>query len=145
MISDITGSVEIDGHIFSNDEIIGPAASPGMKYRHYVPRAPLTAVTGPGGLSAEYIKKHIAPGDAVICFNEYANMFAADMRHLLGHEHAFDEQARNLFAVLRAADGSSPARIWIQCPEAEGLGLAIANRIMRAAGVVHNAQRTMRN
>ena len=45
-----------------------------------------------------------------------------------------DEQDRRVFDALRAFDGTQVAAIWAQCPDTAGLGLAVANRLKKAAG-----------
>ena len=44
------------------------------------------------------------------------------------------EQARRVFDALRAMDGTDVKRIWAQCPDDGGVGLAVANRLNKAAG-----------
>ena len=44
------------------------------------------------------------------------------------------EQARHIFDALRAFDHTGVPAIWAQCPDPSGLGLAIANRLNKAAG-----------
>ena len=112
--------------------------APGMKYRHYAPRAPVTVVTGAPGESAAYIAAHAAPGDGVICFDEYLPLFtersAARPVMDLGPAGDMEEQARRIFDALRAFDHTEVAAIWAQCPDSKGIGLAIANRLNKAAG-----------
>ena len=50
--------------------------APGMKYRHYAPKAPVTVVTGPAELSARTIRQLAQPGDGVICFDEFTPLFS---------------------------------------------------------------------
>ena len=45
-----------------------------------------------------------------------------------------EEQARHIFDALRSFDHTSVPAIWAQCPDATGIGLAIANRLNKAAG-----------
>ena len=58
--------------------------APGMKYRHYAPKAPVTVVQGAPAAAARYIQAHMAPGDGVICFDEYAGLFAGHPLEQLG-------------------------------------------------------------
>ncbi len=114
--------------------------APGMKYRHYAPRAPVTVVKGDPERSAGYIGEHLSAGpwDGVICFAEFAHLFTgeAEARPVMSLGPAGDkeEQARRLFDALRAMDGTDVRRIWAQCPDETGVGLAIANRLNKAAG-----------
>ena len=108
--------------------------APGMKYRHYAPKAPVTAVRGDAAAGAEYIRAHLAPGDGVICFSEYAPLFPGRPVEVIGPADDVPEQARRIFDALRFFDGTPVEHIWAQCPGDEGLGLAVANRLNKAAG-----------
>ena len=112
--------------------------APGMKYRHYAPKAPVTVVTGDPRKSAEYIAAHAAPEDGVICFDEFLPLFTrrSETRPVmdLGPAGDKEEQARHIFDALRSFDHTSVPAIWAQCPDATGIGLAIANRLNKAAG-----------
>ena len=57
--------------------------APGMKYRHYAPKAPVTVVTGEPERSAAYIAAHAGPGDGVICFEEFLPMYAGGARPVM--------------------------------------------------------------
>lgn len=117
--------------------------APGMKYRHYAPKAPVTVVTGDPQKSAEYIASHAAPEDGVICFDEFLPLFTrrSETRPVmdLGPAGDKEEQARHIFDALRSFDHTSVPAIWAQCPDATGIGLAIANRLNKAAGfhIIH--------
>ena len=108
--------------------------APGMKYRHYAPKAPVTVVQGAPAAAARYIQAHMAPGDGVICFDEYAGLFAGHPLEQLGPSTDVPEQARRVFEALRWFDGTGVSHIWAQCPAAAGIGLAVANRLNKAAG-----------
>jgi L-threonylcarbamoyladenylate synthase len=107
-----------------------------MKYRHYAPKAPVTVVTGEAEKSAAYIALHAAPEDGVICFAEYKHLFTEGARPVMDLGPAEDkaEQARRVFDALRSFDHTTVPAIWAQCPDRTGIGLAIANRLNKAAG-----------
>lgn len=117
--------------------------APGMKYRHYAPKAPVTVVTGDPQKSAEYIASHASPEDGIICFDEFLPLFTrrSETRPVmdLGPAGDKEEQARHIFDALRSFDHTSVPAIWAQCPDATGIGLAIANRLNKAAGfhIIH--------
>ena len=110
--------------------------APGMKYRHYAPKAPVTVVTGAPERSAAYIAAHAGPGDGVICFEEFLPMYAEGARPVMSLGPAGDkgEQARRVFDALRAFDHTAVSAIWAQCPDSGGIGLAVTNRLNKAAG-----------
>ena len=112
--------------------------APGMKYRHYAPKAPVTVVAGDPAKSAAYIASHAAPGDGIICFDEFVPLFTGRPGTGpvmdLGPAGDKAEQARHIFDALRQFDHTGAAAIWAQCPDPEGIGLAISNRLNKAAG-----------
>ena len=112
--------------------------APGMKYRHYAPKAPVTVVTGDPKKSAEYIAAHAGAEDGIICFDEFLPLFTrrSETRPVmdLGPAGDKEEQARHIFDALRSFDHTSVPAIWAQCPDTTGIGLAIANRLNKAAG-----------
>ena len=110
--------------------------APGMKYRHYAPKAPVTVVRGEPMRSAQYILDHISDSywDGVICFNEFAHWYQEHPVEKLGGSQDCWEQARRLFRALRAMDDNGVKHIWAQCPDTSGMGLAVVNRLSKAAG-----------
>lgn len=108
--------------------------APGMKYPHYAPTAPLTLVIGEGAETGDFIVKHQKRGEGVLCFQEYQELFSENIYKILGKENDFTQQAKELFSALRFFDGTNVTRIWAQCPKEEGLGLAVSNRLKKAAG-----------
>ena len=108
--------------------------APGMKYRHYAPRAPVTVVAGDPQKSAAYIAAHAGREDGVICFDEFVPLFGGQEVERLGPAADKREQARHIFDALRAFDHTQVKAIWAQCPDPSGLGLAITNRLNKAAG-----------
>jgi len=106
--------------------------SPGMKYRHYAPAAPVTALVGPADRTAEYIRRNLREGDAALMFDD----FALDQPGVVtfGPSGGFAAQAARLFDALRVLDAMNPTAIYAQTPDDAGLGRAVANRIKRAAG-----------
>ena len=134
----VLGQVDVDPAV---TRLLGAGEkpkAPGMKYRHYAPKAPVTVVSGDPKTAAEYIAAHAAPEDGVICFDEFMPLFTsrAGTRPVmdLGPAGDKEEQARHIFDALRSFDHTRVTAIWAQCPDTEGIGLAIANRLNKAAG-----------
>jgi len=117
--------------------------APGMKYRHYAPKAPVTVVAGAPEASAREIAARVKPGDGVICFDEYTHLFPEQQVQSLGPSDDKTIQAQRVFDALRAFDSCDVTEIYAQCPDNRGLGLAIGNRLKKAAGFrVIEADRT---
>ncbi len=108
--------------------------APGMKYRHYAPKAPVTVIKGKPDETAQYIMEHAKRGCGVICFDEYAHLFPEQVVTKLGRADDPSEQARHVFDDLRFYDDTDVTEIYAQCPEETGVGLAVANRLNKAAG-----------
>ena len=130
----VLGEVEVDRAL---NEKIGDdvrVSAAGVKYRHYAPKAPVTVVRGDPQQAAKYITEHIDGPTGVLCFDEYRDYFPTCTVECFGSQDDLAAQAREVFDRLRAFDDTDVQQIWAQCPSDEGLGLAVANRIKKAAG-----------
>jgi len=128
------GEVAVDKAVFGSISENDRVSSPGMKYRHYAPKAHVTAVCGGGDATADYIRFTAKENDGIICFNGYKRRFSQRSVIEYGGEDRPEELAHNIFDSLRKIDRRSPACVYIQCPDEGGVGLAVANRIKKAAG-----------
>lgn len=133
-LREVLGEVTVDPCITQLMSAAERPRAPGMKYRHYAPKAPVTVVTGAGEKTAAYIRRNAQPGAGVICFSEYTGSFPGCVVHDLGPQNDKQEQARRVFDALREFDHERVTEIFAQCPDAQGLGLAIENRLKKAAG-----------
>ena len=113
------------------------ALSPGMKYRHYAPTSPVILLDGDTQDILNYMQKENSGNIAVLCYSEDSEVIRSAIpgAHLfvLGAKDDISEQAKHLFAILREADKHSYDRIFAPLPCKEGLGLALYNRMIRAA------------
>ena len=130
----VLGEVDVDRALYEKIGDDVKVSAPGMKYRHYAPKAPVTVVRGDPQDTAKYIAAHIGDSTGVLCFDEYKNMFPNCIVECFGSRDDLGAQAREVFDRLRAFDDTAVTQIWAQCPSDEGLGLAVANRIKKAAG-----------
>ena len=130
----VLGEVDVDRALYEKIGDDVKVSAPGMKYRHYAPKAPVTVVRGDPQDTAKYIAERISDATGVLCFDEYKNMFPNCIVECFGSKDDLGAQAREVFDRLRAFDDTSVTQIWAQCPSDEGLGLAVANRIKKAAG-----------
>ena len=130
----VLGEVTVDKAVTQQvTEGLRPRA-PGMKYRHYAPHAPVTVVTGAPHRSAAYIQAVLREGEGVICFEEFRERFAGRVRQCLGSAGDTAQQAHRVFDALRRFDSTEVTHIYAQCPDDSGLGLAVGNRLKKAAG-----------
>ncbi len=108
--------------------------SPGMKYRHYAPKASFVLLDG----TAESRRKFLAEQGkrvAYLCYEEEKDALATLSVTLypIGSEKDESEQARVLFRILRDADKENFDTIYAPLPKTSGLGMALYNRMIRAA------------
>ena len=119
---------------------IGETRSPGMIHRHYAPRAKLVLVEGPLEFAIKKINElmhnYKLQGSkvGVLATDETAAKYEADMIESLGSRFNTEAIAQNLFASLRKFDEARIDVIIAESVPAEGLGLAIMNRLRKASG-----------
>lgn len=130
----VLGEIAVDKAVLAPLSEGEKPRAPGMKYRHYAPKAPVTVVTGESTKTAAYIHLLASEKTGVICFEEYRDLFPDCAVESIGSAEDKAEQARRIFDALRAFDETDVTAIYAQCPNDEGLGLAIANRLKKAAG-----------
>lgn len=133
-LRDALGQVEVDRAVTMLLGKNEQPRAPGMKYRHYAPKAPVTVVKGEPGRGAAYICANMGAKSGIICFDEYAALFPGHIVERLGSACDKAEQARKVFDALRAFDNTQVNDIWAQCPDDAGIGLAVSNRLNKAAG-----------
>ncbi|NCE64001.1 threonylcarbamoyl-AMP synthase [Pseudoflavonifractor sp. 524-17] len=133
-LQQVLGPVAVDPAVLRLMRAGEQPKAPGMKYRHYAPKAPVTVVRGEPGRSAAYIAAHLTADSGVICFDEYRDRFPGCNVEAIGPAGEAAEHARRVFDALRAFDRTPVTRIWAQCPPVEGIGLAVSNRLNKAAG-----------
>ena len=108
--------------------------SPGMKYRHYAPSSPLVLLDGESNDVLEFLKKASASERCVIlCYSEELCELAGASTIDVGCRDDLATQSHRLFSALREADSIGGDIIYAHLPKASGLGLALYNRMIRAA------------
>lgn len=130
----VIGEVSINSAVTSEPAPGETPRAPGMAYRHYAPKAPVTVVVGEPERTARYIQGRVGPDSGVICFDEFAGLYPEQAVECLGSASDKERQAHRVFEVLRAFDSTSVREIFAQCPDTQGLGLAVSNRLKKAAG-----------
>lgn len=133
-LEEVLGKVELDEAVTRQMGEGERPRAPGMKYRHYAPAAPVTVVTGTPAKSAQYIRSQLEGDCGVICYDEFLPLFSGVITQSFGSMQNRREQAQRVFDALRSFDATPVKRIFAQCPDTSGLGLAVANRLKKAAG-----------
>ncbi len=119
-----------DRHITESAAAGEAVRSPGMKYKHYSPKAKVTIVCGSEQQFIDFVNN--TNDDKV-----YAMPFEASEKiyvPCIPYGKTSEEQAAKLFAALREFDEKGAERVYAMCPAQNGVGLAVYNRLLRAAG-----------
>ncbi len=116
-------------HILEQGEKV---ESPGMKYKHYAPKAQVTILKGNSLQYQQYLQQHNHQGVAALCFEEDAPAMQVPFV-VYGKENDPSSQARELFSALRKLDENGAQQVYARCPAEDGVALAVYNRLLRAA------------
>ena len=112
------------------------AISPGMKYRHYAPRAPLFLLDCEHSKAVKFLEERKETKRiAVISYSEDEADFKniCETVYSIGSKSDEFTQAHRLFDILREIDAHNFEEIYAPLPRAEGVGLALYNRLIRAS------------
>lgn len=139
MLQDVLGEVCLDPTMLDAASTQAPKA-PGMKYRHYAPKGELAIVAGePGAVVAkiqQLLKEDAEKGwkTGVIVSQEETQLYEADSVKVTGKREDMAAVARNLFRILREFDDEQVERMYVQAFSQDGIGQAVMNRMLKAAG-----------
>lgn len=129
----VLGTVDVDRAVLNPLPKGAKPLSPGMKYKHYSPKANVIILDGDERAYAAYVNAHKAPGVAALCYTGEDGLVGVPAV-CYGGETDYSAQARDLFESLRHLDDIGAQTVYARCPEPKGVGLAVYNRLMRAAG-----------
>ena len=107
--------------------------SPGMKYRHYAPSADFVLLDGDESDVLSFMMEEQKNGCAVLCYDEELPFLNTSLSVPIGKRDDLSAQAKRLFTSLREADKLGASKIYAHLPPLDGLGLALYNRMIRAA------------
>ena len=140
MISSVLGrNVQIAGSVLRPLRENETALSPGMRYKHYAPHAVVTLVEGPSERVVPLLRKLSLEQEAdgvkscVLCFTEHVDQLSDCRPHDIGSSSDPSEIAHRLFDVLRKLDEEGMETVFSEVLPPEGVGLAVMNRLGRAA------------
>lgn len=121
---------ETDKNVFAKPDENEKVISPGVKYKHYSPRADITIIeTDSDEKLAEFLNSKNDGGTYGVIFGGEKGIEVPT----ISYGSTAQEQAHNLFAVLRKTDELGAKRAYVRCPEKTGVGTAVYNRLLRAA------------
>lgn len=150
MLQETLGDVRMDRGLLITDSSIHPKA-PGMKYRHYAPKAELSIVEGTeeevinciNRLTEEAVAKGLKAG--VIATDETKDRYSNADILSIGSREEEETIAHHLYEVLRDFDDDRVDVIYSEAFYTPKMGQAIMNRLLKAAGhKIINAQEEMK-
>ena len=139
MLEETVGEVAVDHTILTADTKTPPKA-PGMKYRHYAPRAEMTVVEGPLEKVVDKIGELAAAREneghrvGIIATQETMGRYDHENVKCIGTREDESTVAANLYAILREFDDDGTEYIYSEAFASDGIGSAVMNRLLKAAG-----------
>lgn len=139
MIKEVVGEIQIDPGLVEENSGVHPKA-PGMKYKHYAPKAELILVNGAqekvqqtiNNLTREAVESGKAAG--VIGTDESCGGYCYGIVKSIGTRSDEDTIARHLYGILREFDQQNVDIIYSESFSTPRIGQAIMNRLLKAAG-----------
>lgn len=132
MLTEVLGEIEIDDAVYNKLADGKEAASPGMKYKHYSPKAEIVLIKSDLEAFISYAKENATESSAVLCFEgEEGSMPIRSITY--GKRDDALSQAKNIFDALRRLDEIGADKVFARYPKNDGVGLAVFNRLIRAA------------
>lgn len=132
-IESVIGKIEVDDAVLHPLKEGEKPASPGMKYKHYSPRANVIIVDADSDGYADFVNGIAGERVFALCFEEdCARMKVPFLSY--GGEKDGSSQAAALFSALRRFDELGAKTVYARMPDSCGVGLAVLNRLLRSAG-----------
>lgn len=135
----VVGEIDIDITIYDDHSTQAPKA-PGMKYRHYAPKGELVLVEGERERVICYINEQIRfhrerkERTGILGTEELLARCSADSIKSAGKENELSFVAKQLYTFLREFDDEEIDYMYAECFSDKGLGQAVMNRLLKAAG-----------
>ena len=127
-LKEILPDITVDKAVLSELEAGQKAASPGMKYKHYAPETETFLVEGES--FSEFVNQK--ENALAVCFLEESEEIKIP-KLIYGIKENPESFANKLFAILRDVDNAGAKEVYVHAPEKQGVGLAVYNRLIRAA------------
>lgn len=130
MLHEITENIIIDKGVLEQLALSTAVSSPGMKYKHYSPKADIYIIKSGLIEFEQYVCDNRNDGDAVMLFDNEEIKLDLPTVH---YGDTVEKQAQRIFCALRECDEIGAKRVFARCPDTVGVGLAVYNRLLRAA------------
>ena len=131
-LEEILGEIQIDKAVLNPLAKDAVAASPGMKYQHYSPKAQLSIVKGNLAQFISFVNEHKSEADFVLCFEGEEDKMPLPSVTFGQSDDSFT-QAKRIFDALRELDEKGAKTVFVRNPNESGVGLGVCNRLYRAA------------
>ena len=129
-LKEIIPDIAVDSAVLAEPQKDKPVASPGMKYKHYAPKTECFLIEAESKDFCDFV--NLQTNSAAICFNEEKeNITVSSITY--GSYKNGSTLAQGLFAALRNVDSLNAEKVYIHAPDKTGVGLAVYNRLIRAA------------
>ncbi len=133
-IESVIGNVDIDNAVLNQLQEGVQASSPGMKYKHYAPKAKVVLLRGDDDAYVDFVNKNAGDNIAALCYDSDVDNLKVKT-FSLGSKDDYNLQAKRLFDSLRKIDETPFVKlVYARCPKPQGVGMAVYNRLIRAAG-----------
>ena len=133
-LAEIAENVTVDPAVLAKVSADTVVRSPGMKYRHYAPNARVTLVQGGQADFLQYMRARTGEGVLALVFDSDASACEAENIPYRAYGDTDEQRAAAFFAALRDADAAGVKHLYVRAPRTDGVGLAVYNRLLRAAG-----------
>lgn len=129
-LKEVLPDIEVDKAVLAEPEKNAKVSSPGMKYKHYSPKTEAFLVEGSSKDFAEFVNGK--ENSLALCFSEDEE-FISTKYMVYGTKSDESTLAKNVFSALRDVDNENVTSVYIHAPSKSGVGLAVYNRLIRAA------------
>jgi len=132
-IEKVIGKIYIDNSVYSKLNPQEKVISPGTKYKHYSPKAKVILIKASSEKYAKFVNSKSSENLLSLCFEE--DISKLNVPYIsYGSKNDYSFQAQKLFESLREADDKKVSIIYAHACNIEGVGIAVYNRLVRAAG-----------
>ena len=139
MIEQVTGKVQLDTYLINGKSTEKPR-SPGMKYTHYAPKGEVIVVSGEQKKVSQWINQAAQIDEeagnkvVVLAAKEHLPEYRVNITKAFGAAGSPEEIATNIFRLFRDCDRLEADKIYVEAIPKTGIGLAVMNRLEKAAG-----------
>ncbi|MBQ2603565.1 MAG: L-threonylcarbamoyladenylate synthase [Acutalibacteraceae bacterium] len=132
-LESILGRVDVSDAVLHELKPGQKAESPGMKYKHYAPKADLILIKSSDESYIDYVNKRACDTTGALCYDEDVSLLNVQAVSY-GSKYDYASQASKLFDALRQLDNTNLKTVYGRCPDTTGLAMAVYNRLIRSAG-----------